>query len=293
MRGSAGFCSIDLLDDVTGAPFPMALMYPARAPEQATRLGPYSLDVAPDAAPDDGAFPLVLISHGTGGSHLAYRTLAQHLARHGVIVGMVKHPHNNRDDNSLVDTLANLENRPRHIGIALDWLFGDACFSSRIQPAAVTLVGHSMGGYTALAVAGGVPTSLPHEAPDGQARRLDVRADPRVSALVLLAPAAVWFREPGALRAVALPTLMLFGERDAYTPFDFHGRLILDGVADRAKVASRIVANAGHFSFLSPFPPALCNPAFPPSQDPPGFDRPRFLDELHAEVLDFVVGAAR
>jgi pimeloyl-ACP methyl ester carboxylesterase len=37
-------------------------------------------------------------------------------------------------------------------------------------------------------------------------------------ALVLLAPASAWFRNEGALSAVNIPLLMLFGEKDEYTP---------------------------------------------------------------------------
>jgi hypothetical protein len=39
---------------------------------------------------------------------------------------------------------------------------------------------------------------------------------------------------------------------------------------------------------MSPFPASVTNAAFPPSQDPPGFNRKRFLLELNSEVLDFL-----
>jgi hypothetical protein len=40
--------------------------------------------------------------------------------------------------------------------------------------------------------------------------------------------------------------------------------------------------------FLSPFPPDLISPAFPPSQDPPGFDRAALHPLLNAEILTFL-----
>jgi hypothetical protein len=32
----------------------------------------------------------------------------------------------------------------------------------------------------------------------------------------------------------------------------------------------------------------MTNPAFAPSQDPPGFDRARFHEEMHADTLAFL-----
>ncbi|WP_158453342.1 hypothetical protein [Paenibacillus polymyxa] len=48
----------------------MTVMYPAGNPEQVERLGPYLLELAREAEPSGGMFPLVIISHGTGGRSL-------------------------------------------------------------------------------------------------------------------------------------------------------------------------------------------------------------------------------
>ncbi|MGI4742795.1 MAG: hypothetical protein ACRYG7_47155 [Janthinobacterium lividum] len=50
----------------------------------------------------------------------------------------------------------------------------------------------------------------------------------------------------------------------------------------------RVVANAGHFPFLTPFPPHRTRAAFPPSQDPWGFDHARFQVALAHEVASFL-----
>jgi hypothetical protein len=62
----------------------------------------------------------------------------------------------------------------------------------------------------------------------------------------------------------------------------------LDGVPDKTKIQCEIIENAGHFSFLSPFPAHMVKESFPPSLDPPGFDRARFHDVMNAEILDFL-----
>lgn len=185
-------------------------------------------------------------------------------------------------------TVENLTHRPRHIRMAADWFFNSKDFAGVLKPDAVSLIGHSMGGYTALAAAGGVPTSFPYESTDGQSQLIQVTPDPRIKSLVLLAPASVWFKADGALNAVDIPILMLVGEKDQYTP-SFHAQIILNGIPDHEKVLHRIVENAGHFSFLSPFPEAMSNPSFPPSQDPLGFNRESFQHELNEEITDFLL----
>jgi predicted dienelactone hydrolase len=283
-----GYSTVELDDEQGDVTFPMTVMYPTCSPGKNENIGQYCLDVSIEAAPKEGRFPLIILSHGSGGSHLVYRTLTHYLARNGFIIGIPEHPFNNRRDNSLAGTVENLRNRPRHIRTAIDWFFANNRFAGFLRPDTVAIIGHSMGGYTALAVAGGVPTSTPDESPDEQPLKISITPDTRVNALVLLAPAAVWFREKGALNEVNVPMLILVGEKDEYTPESYHARLIINGVPDKNKIQHRLVSNAGHFSFLSPFPDFLTNESFLPSQDPSGFNRESFLDELNAEVLDFL-----
>ena len=81
-----GYRSVELTVD--DRRFPLAVLYPTDAPEETQRIGPYSIEAARDAAPKDGRFPLVMISHGRGGTPWVYRTLATHLARGGFIVAV-------------------------------------------------------------------------------------------------------------------------------------------------------------------------------------------------------------
>ncbi|UOQ81316.1 MULTISPECIES: alpha/beta hydrolase family protein [Hymenobacter] len=206
----------------------------------------------------------------------------------GYVVGLLEHPHNNRDNDSWAHTPQNLVARPRHLQLAIDQLANDPRFAAVIQPDKVAIIGHSLGGYTALALVGGEPVAGPHGTPDGQPHRIPTPpADARVQAVVLLAPAVPWFMAEGSLQNVHVPVLLLVGEKDEHTPLS-HAEIILRGLPDIAPVTFRVVENAGHFSFLSPFPPARVSPAFPPSQDPPGFNRLHFHEELYPEVLAFL-----
>ena len=228
------------------------------------------------ARSDGSPQPLAVLSHGNGGSYQIYRALCAVLAAGGWVVAGFDHPGNNRKDDRLKDTKQNLEDRPRHIGLLIDLLLEKRLVDAR----RIAVIGHSLGGYTALALAGGQGWTR-----DGQP--LSVKADPRVGALVLLAPAAFWFMAPGALRAVTVPILMLQGENDRLTPAA-QGEVILSGVASRSQVESRTVKGAGHFSFISPYPPALRRPDFPPANDPEGFDREAFHASYPQEVLAFL-----
>jgi len=287
MESSAGFRRVELIDEYTGMDIPMAVFYPARADEREERVGNYDLRVALDAAPSEGSFPLALISHGSGVSPLVHRTLARHLARNGFIVGLPEHPYNNDSDNRLQGTLENLVFRPRHLRAALDW-FGGEAFGALLRSGSVSVIGHSLGGYTALALAGGRPMTFPHETADHMQKRIHFEPDRRVKALVLLGPATAWFMGARALAEVAPPILMLLAEKDDITPHAVHGRIVAEGVADPSRVAQRVVQGAGHFSFLSPFPDEMSGPGFALSQDPEGFDRAAFHDRMNAEVLAFL-----
>lgn len=283
-----GYCEAQLEDSHCGVSFPMSVMYPVDQESKIEMIGPFPLDISIGAQPTEGKFPLVLISHGSGGGNLLYRTLAHYLARNGFIVGMPEHPFNNFSNNKLEGTVENIENRARHINIAIDWFFESENLSRIIKPDAISIIGHSTGGCTALSVAGGIPTSLPSESLDGEPKEIIVARKRKISSLVLLAPGTVWFQAKGALSKVDIPILMIAAEKDQFIQ-PYQAQTVLDGVADRSKVVYKIVENAGHFSFLSPFPEFMITPEFFPAQDPPGFDRQKYHDELNLEIKNFLL----
>jgi predicted dienelactone hydrolase len=274
----AGSRQMQVDDEARGLSFPVLVLYPTETPSAPTLFGPYTFDVSPDAPVADGRFPLVVVSHGNGGSHLLYRTITIHLTRHGYVVAHLEHPGNNRNDNSLEGTCENLVRRPRHVRLTIDAVSRE--LGSHVRPDNVAVMGHSMGGYAALALAGGIPWSK-----EGQ--RVEVTPDPRVRALVLMAPGTAFFYPPDSLRDVKIPILMLTAEHDPVTP-RWQAELLLDRVPDRNQVTWREIGSAGHFSFLSPFPLQMRNPGFLPSMDPEGFDREKLHERLPGEILSFL-----
>lgn len=281
-----GCRTLEVFDSLQNAPVPTSLLYPTRASPRPERFDPFTLDVARDAPPDGSGLPLVVVSHGTGSSPWLFRGLATRLALAGFVTAMVRHPGNNRGDDALAFTIPNLENRPRHLRLVID--------AARLDPvvgpdlgAAVAVIGHSLGGYTALALAGGKPTCGPNETGDGTSRTLTVDHDPRVRALVLLAPATGWFLPAGSLAGVTVPIFLRCGDQDPYAP-PIHGEVVERGVPDPSRVDSRVVPGAGHFSFMTPYPDELKRPDLLPSQDPPGFDRAAYEPRLGEEIVAFL-----
>jgi predicted dienelactone hydrolase len=240
----------------------MLVVYPASV-GGTTQLGPYTLEAASGAVPAPGPSPVVVISHGSGGAPLTHRGLALHLARAGFVVLAPEHAGNNRNDNSRANTAAILEQRPRDLHAALAWVSSSDGLGSAADLRRVGVVGHSLGGYTALALAGGRPRSFAHEALDAVARPVQVLPDPRVAAVVLLAPATPWFMAEGALDEVRTPILMFTGELDRQTPAE-HRELIEARLAARGLLDWRAVNGAGHYSFLTPFPLEMTSTAFSP-----------------------------
>jgi predicted dienelactone hydrolase len=289
-------------DSVQNAPLPAWLLYPTAEAAAPARFGPYALDLAMNGAPaGEARLPLVAISHGNGGSPWSYRGMAGHLVREGFAVLMLEHPGNNSRDNSLGSPTGRLKvealrHRPRHVRLAVDAALGDALAGARLERDRYAMVGHSAGGYTALAVAGGHAMTVPDEvedarllAPDAELAKLafpvPTEPDRRLASAVLLAPAIGFFLADGALRDVEIPLLVRTAGHDAICSASKVAEA-LRSVPDPARVSSLDVEDAGHFSFQSPFPPELAH--IPPAQDPPGFDRVRYQATLHAEIAAFL-----
>ncbi|WP_411679437.1 alpha/beta hydrolase family protein [Clostridium thailandense] len=273
-----GCKEIQIRDERKDVFFNVLVQYPTNESSAPMAFGPYTMDVCINAKLLEGGFPLVIISHGSGGSHLLYRTISTYLAKNGFIVAMVEHYGNNRNNNELENTEDNLILRPKHISLTIDKLLSDNFFGKHIIGDKIAVIGHSMGGYTALALAGGVPRTR-------EGKKIETTPDPRIKVIVLLAPGAGWFMN--GLDNVTIPILALTAEHDPITP-SWNTETVLKSIPDESLVTFRQVTNAGHFSFLSPFPESMRNPKFLPSTDPEGFEREKFHVKLPKEILAYL-----
>lgn len=178
--------------------------------------------------PKDGAGPLpvVLFSHGLGGSRENYEYLARHWAGCGYVSVLIQHI--GSDDSVWKDVpmaerarslqksaanLVNATNRPPDGQFALDQvekLNADATspLKGRLDLKSMAIAGHSFGGYTTLALAGQT-FMLPFR----QSKRYD---EPRLKAAIQMsAPAPAIRRDLDATYAsITIPMMHMTGTKD-------------------------------------------------------------------------------
>ncbi len=105
------------------------------------------------ATPHAGKFPVVLLSHGMGGTYLSLNWLASGLAARGAVVVSVNHPNGwfrDRHPAKMFDHWT----RVQDLQVALDSVLADKVFANAIDPRRIYATGFSFGGWTALSLGG-------------------------------------------------------------------------------------------------------------------------------------------
>jgi predicted dienelactone hydrolase len=170
-----------------------------------------------------GPFPVIIFSHGLGGSREGYAYLGRHWANHGFVSVHLQHLGSDRAvwENSWCKLLAlrqaahNLQNslnRPLDVSFAIDQMDklnqSKGPFQGRLDLSRVGAAGHSFGAYTTMAVAGQV-----FGRPGGREISL---ADPRIKAAIPMSTPVP--RKKGNLTQaygkIAIPCLHMTGTRD-------------------------------------------------------------------------------
>jgi predicted dienelactone hydrolase len=293
-------------------PIPVFLYYPTQAVERSIAMGPYVAHVAPQAAPDSTFRGFIVISHGKGGSELNHGSLAEALARHGYLVAALRHPGDNWLDHSLFEQgpTVYFNERPRQVSRVLDAILGDPQWNDRIAKDArgprVGALGHSAGGYTVLALAGGrfdrgrlaahcdahrlddpifctKPKANSSPIPASATTDGSPRSDPRVRAVVALAPVGAVF-DASSLKGITVPVAIYAAANDRWLVPRFHAEWV---AAQMPSATLHVVPNAWHFAFMDPPGESMPSEDGDVRADPPGFDRQAFLRELQRDVPAF------
>ncbi len=254
-RFPVGVRTIELADEARECVFPCEIWYPAAAEFAGRDLAPETCDVftdgsrppqrqraVRDAAAEPGTRPLVVFSHACLFHRRSASYLCTHLASHGYAVAAMDHSEAvspllaGRPGDTPEQKAARIDgivrSRVPDVRLLLDRVLGGAAPGIAADPPRVGVVGHSLGGWTALA------------APD---------SDPRIGAVVALAPGGSSRRRPGILPLELefrwgrdVPTLYLVAENDVALPLEGMYELFERTPATRRMAILRR-ADHGHF----------------------------------------------
>lgn len=228
-------------------------------------------------------YPLIVLSHGTGGSAISMAWFGRAMAARGyIVVGMNHHGNTAYEGELKLEGFVAWWDRPRDISVALDKLLKDSVWSQYIDHNRIALAGFSIGGYTVLANAGARADyanwqkfcdlrsdnpncKLPPEAKFSAAelktafatnprlqqaltRIADDYRDPRVKAVFAMAPVMASAMTQASLQSVVIPVSILVGSEDDQAIPAMNAEVYAGQITG---VQLRIMAKYTHYSFLA------------------------------------------
>jgi predicted dienelactone hydrolase len=282
-----------------------------------------ALDARPAAS--SARYPLIVLSHGTGGSALQMAWLGTALAAHGYIAAGVNHPGNNALEAYTPLGFSVWWERAKDLSTVIDGMFADPSFSRRIDSARIGAAGFSLGGYTMIEIAGGItkPSALiefcksahadgicksPPEFPQlwttferlsksDPAFQRELRKasnsyrDPRIRAVFAMAPALGPAFTPEGLRKISIPVRIVAGAADKNVPIGSSAKYFATHIAG-AKLTI-LPDGVGHYVFLDRcmsrgkvILPILCS-------DAPSVDRAKIHSQTARLAISFFDGVLK
>ena len=268
------------------------------------------------AGPSKHGWPMVLLSHGSGGSALQMAWLGTALARAGYIAVAVDHPGNNANGKLTPEGMALWWERATDLSQVLDGMLADSEFGTKIDQDRIGAAGYSIGGYTVLELAGaqtdvhellalckenadagvchvpemrgmGTPEEILHKVRKTSglslAQSADLFSDERIGAVFAIAPALAFTMTEDSLRPLRIPLEVVVGDNDNIAPAKDNAQYVRDEVKG-SKLTT--LPHVGHYTFLDTCTadgkkaePRYC-------EDSREVDR----DAVHARVAGMAVG---
>lgn len=270
---AAGYKTDTLPVEHRDTPLPLFIWYPSDATETNLALGKNAVfigvDVTKEAPQSRGQHPLVLLSHGSGGNAVNIAWIAAELADQGYIVVSTNHPHTTSRDSIPAETIK-LWERPADFSAILDYLEQGGLAGITPDMSRVVSMGFSLGGHTALALAGARVDQADYvehceinanqdECQWYAAAGVDIGAvdktrfeqsnrDPRISAAIAIDPAAAQAYNPDSLAAMDLPVQIINLGDPEQIPASVNAIKMM-GILPNADFQA--IPEAWHFSFLA------------------------------------------
>jgi predicted dienelactone hydrolase len=312
---------------------PTRIWYPVDAalPARPRDIGPPEMPffrthpIVPDApfAPAQKRYPLIVLSHGTGGSADSMEWLGSAHATAGYVVAGVDHPGNSAMGPQTWDGFTLWWERATDISQMLDAMLADPTIGPKIDTGRIGAAGFSLGGYTVLALAG-ARTNLPaflafcrspnadsickppemarvidkprEGAPPSTERAASLALsgasyrDPRIRAVFAIAPALGQGFDNRSFAEVTIPISLLGGEADVHVPPATNLRHIA-GLYSATKVT--MVPGAGHYTYIQTCQPAGVERLGLICRDNAGIDRDAVHRAAATEALRFFAETLR
>lgn len=257
-------------------------------------------------------YPLIVLSHGTGGSALQLMWLGQFLAARGFIVAAVNHHGNTgAEDKPAAQGFILWWERATDLKIVIDKMLADLEFGKRIDVKRIGAAGFSLGGATVTALAGGIfnieafdkfcassehdatcdpqpefPTAMKDfevlKTKDSMVIQSLKRAensykDFRIKAVFEIAPALGESFTPASLSAINIPVQIVVGESDNTAPAKTNAQKIAQNI--KQSKLNILPGKVGHYTFLSECSP-FGKSVVPICNDAEGVDR----NQVHQQV---------
>jgi dienelactone hydrolase len=228
-RFPVGVRTFQAADPARGRLFPCEVWYPATSGHAGRDLARETQDAVAlrsggtrpqmavrDAAAEAGVYPLVIFSHHSGGDRRASTFVCTHLASHGYVVAALDHsevivpelsrPAVETEEQRQMRWQAVIDSRVPDARFLIDVMLDPGSWKSEagIDPGRIGIMGHSFGGWTALATP---------------------EVDQRIRAVVAMAPGGASQPRPGILPVKLtflwgrdVPTMYLVAENDVALP---------------------------------------------------------------------------
>lgn len=249
-------------------------------------------------------YPLIMMSHGSGGDRYNISWLAEALAANGYIVASTDH-FGNTWNNKIPESYAMPWERPKDISFALDQLLTSSLFKDKIDLKRIGFVGYSLGGATGLWIAGAEASPLDSAKVKANAAtdlagiaspelldKIDFSKaggsyrDKRISAALVMAPALGWVFAEHSLEKIDIPFYIIAPEKDQVVSTEENARVFALKIT-RATLKI-LPGEATHYVFLAR-PNAVGRRFLDPRycEDPASIDRKKLHDEISKNSVLF------
>jgi predicted dienelactone hydrolase len=259
--------------------------------------------------------PLILLSHGTGGTVTQLGWLACALAQQGYITAGVNHHGNNALEPYTPEGFIHFWERAVDLTFLLTNLLADPYFGNTIDPDRVGAAGFSLGGYTVIALAGGrfdlsaykafcdgpereATCDPPPEFPGLQTFLGEAVANPtiielssqsykdeRIKAALSIAPVLASGATPASLSSIIIPIRIIVGSADELAPLKTNAFKFATGISGAQ--LTLLPKPVAHYTFLAEATdlgkeilPEFC-------QDHPSINRRQIHSTVSRMAIDF------